>query len=249
MKKLWYNISAHDMATELTLKQLGLKKPPPKGAVTINEYSSLLKKNIDECRGIKYGVSSYSEMYMLEREKVIGNWENFFRSLCTQHGIKISGDIIVAGINDGQEVGFLNEASIVGVDISREATERGLSLYPHIRFVNCNLLYFDFPEDSADSYFSFRSLHFFDRVDVEKILFSAKRFLKSMGKIVVSIPGGFLSKDDGIVFGQKINDGVIDKEKPMEDARKMQLLIAETGFVDIIILNHGIEIFIIATKP
>lgn len=249
MEKLWYNISANDMAIELTLKQLGIKKPPSERDDVFDEYSSLLKKNIDECRGIKYGVSSYSEMYMCEREKVLGNWESFFRSLCIQHGVQIAGDIIVAGINDGQEVGFLNEASIVGVDISREATERGLVLYPRIRFVNCNLLHFDFPEGSADSYFSFRSLHFFDRADVERILFSAKSFLKSMGKIVVSIPGGFLSKDDGIVFGQKTNDGAINKEKPMEDVRKIQLLIAEAGFVDIVILNHGIEIFIIATKP
>lgn len=108
---------------------------------------------------------------------------------------------MIAGINDGQEVGFLKTTRIIGVDISNKAIERGKLMYPEINFIMNDLVKFTTDKNSIDTYFSLRTLHIFKVSEIKTILSNAYKFLRENGKIVISVPGGFLTEDDKIVFG------------------------------------------------
>jgi SAM-dependent methyltransferase len=185
---------------------------------------------------------------MIERKRILGDWQKYFTSFCNNEDIDIKGTVMVAGINDGQEVGFLGSQCIIGIDISEEAVQRGKKIYPNINFVVDNLTKFLAEENSIDTYFSLRTLHFFKDAEIEVILSNAFRFLKGQGKIVVSIPGGFLTEEGEIIFGQKVDNDVIDEEKPMKDALKIEAFVKAANFVDTKIVNSKIELFIIGTK-
>ncbi len=245
---MWYKISANKLALKQTLLELGLTEAPNESNKLYKKFNELYNINLAKARGVKYGIDSYSEMYMIERERVLGNWQSYFMSFCNEEDIDISGSVIVAGINDGQEVGFLKSKSITGIDISREAIQRGKETYPHINFVIEYLTKFIAEDDSFDTYLSLRTLHFFKDAEIELILSNAFRFLKNQGKIVVSIPGGFLTEEGKIIFGQKVNNDVIDREKPMKDALKIETLIKAANFSDTNIVNSKIELFIIGIK-
>jgi len=245
---VWYNISAKQLAEEMTLRELQLDSIPASGKDR-ERFESALKDNILKARGIKYGDDSYSRMYMQERERILGDWESFLDDFCRTYEVNTSGEIFVAGINDGQEVGFLNPAKLSGLDISESAVVRGRKKYSHINFYHCNLAEFDMAPEALDTYFSFRTMHIFTRREAKSIILRAMRFLKESGKIVISVPGGYLAENGRIVFGQKLDGDRIDLEKPLRDAERIKALLDETGFVSTQIINHKIEIFVLGVKP
>jgi len=245
---VWYKISANKIATKNTLLKLGLKKAPSKKDNNYEKYKKLFIVNLAKARGVKYGVKSYSQMYMREREKILGNWQQFFTSFCSNEEINTDGHILIAGINDGQEIGFLKAKHITGVDISREAIERGRLMYPEINFIINDLVKFTTDKDSVDTYLSLRTLHFFKMPEIRTILSSAYKSLKKHGEIIISVPGGFLTEDGKIVFGQKIENDIVDRQKPMKDALKIESLLKETGFLKAKTINKKIEIFVIGIK-
>lgn len=245
---IWYKISANKLALKHTLLELGLTEAPSKSDGLYKKFNELYEINLAKARGVKYGVDSYSEMYMVERERVLGDWQSYFISFCNGEDIDVNGSVIVAGINDGQEVGFLRSKSMTGVDISREAIKRGEETYPHIHFVIDDLTKFLAEEDSFDTYLSLRTLHFFKDAEIELILSNAYKFLKNQGKIVISIPGGFLTEEGEIIFGQKVDNNFIDKEKPMKDSLKIEALVKAANFSNTKIVNSKIELFIIGIK-
>lgn len=245
---MWYKISVNKLALKQTLLELGLTETPAKNDDLYKKFEELYGINLVKVRGVRYGVDSYLEMYMIERERVLGDWQRYFTSFCNEEGINVKGSVMVVGVNDGQEVGFLDSKCMIGVDISKEAVQRDKKSYPHINFVIDDLIRFVAKENSFDTYLSLRTLHFFEDTEIELILLNAFKFLKEQGKIVVSIPGGFLTKDGEIVFGQKVDNDVIDEEKPMKDALKIEALIKTAKFSDTKIVNSKIELFVIGTK-
>ena len=245
--KVWYEISAGELALKATLTQLNLSNKPSPGDDSYDLFVSLMKINLAKSRGIKYGVESYSLMYMKERETVLGNWQVFFSSFCRDEKISTTGKIFVGGVNDGQEVYFF-QGMIVGVDMSLDAISRGSNLYNHIHFILGDLTSFALKENSLDSYISLRTIHFFSEYEKEIIIKNAFRFMKKGGRILISIPGGFLDKTDQIVFGQMVSDGHVNTKKPMEDSMEIFELITNAGFSKTTVINHEIEIFLVGEK-
>lgn len=245
--KIWYEISSEEIALDTTLAQLGLSKKPAEKDKKYGAFIELMKKNRSLARGIKYGVESYSLMYIKEREKILRNWEEFFSSLCLSEQISTIGDIFVGGVNDGQEVSFL-KGRVLGVDISADAIARGKEHHSNISFVLDDLISFAIEKESVDTYMSLRTIHFFS--DAEKVIIISKAFafLRNGGRILISIPGGFLDKNGEIVFGQKSADDFIDIEKPMMDANEIAEIMRKAGFLKVRTLNHKIEIFLVGEK-
>ena len=245
--KIWYEISSEEIARKATLKQLGLLKEPVSGDKMFSEFLELMKKNRSLARGIKYGVESYSVMYMKERERILGGWEAFLSSLCHDEGILLNKVVFVGGINDGQEVSFF-KGKIIGLDISLDAVLRGKDHYRNISFIVGDLMSFDIDDGSIDTYILLRTIHFFS--DTEKMIIINKAFssLKRNGRILVSIPGGFLTKNGDIVFGQRTTGALVDIKKPMKDAIQIAEIMRKVGFVKVKTLNHKIEIFIVGKK-
>lgn len=66
---------------------------------------------------------------------------------------------------------------------------------------------------------------------------------------MVSIAAGYLSKSEDIIYGQLIGGNIIDSEKPHRQAKEISKYILNAGFKNLKILNHKIEIFILAKKP
>lgn len=245
--KIWYEISSEEIALETTLTQLGLLKKPNEGDEKHSAFIELMRKNRSLARGIKYGVESYSLMYMKEREKVLGNWKDFFSSLCRDEKISTSGNVFVGGVNDGQEVSFF-KGKVLGLDISSDAITRGKNHYNNISFVIGDLISFTVEEESMDTYMSLRTIHFFSDIEKMIIISKAFSFLRKGGQILISIPGGFLNKNGEIVFGQKSADDFVDIEKPMRDASEIAELMRKAGFLKVKTLNHKIEIFLVGEK-
>lgn len=246
--EIWYEISAREIARDHTLAELHLTNEPKEGEEIFKEYQGLLENNLVKARGFKYGVSSYSEMYQKEREAILGNWQDFFLGLCRLEGVGLSGKIMVLGINDGQEVGFIESEDILGVDISQGAIARGKRLYDHINFMQGELTRFLVKDKTIETCIFLRTIHIFGEKDIEKILCHISSFLRDGGKTIISIPGGFLTKSNEIVLGQRMNDSLVDKDKPARDALQIYLKMKEVGFVDLNIINREIEIFIVGTK-
>jgi len=247
--KAWYEISAKEIAKSNTLKTLDLIDEPQESDVMFKEYQELSEINLAKARGFKYGAVSYSQMYIKEREKILGNWENFFTELCQIEKINIAGKIIVLGINDGQEIGFIESDNIVGVDISKEAIARGKKLYPHINFINGDLAKPIIKDELIESCISLRTLHLLKTEETEKVFCNAFNFLKEYGKIIVSVPGGFLTKDGEIIFGQRVDNELVDENRSMNDALRIYLVMEKSGFIDLRIIDQKIEIFIVGKKP
>ena len=245
--KIWYEISSNEIALEVTLDQLGLTKEPIESDEKYAVFTELMKKNRSLARGVKYGVESYSLMYMKERERVLGDWEVFLSSFCRNEGISTTGHVFVGGVNDGQEVGFFT-GKILGLDISSDAVSRGKDRYNNISFVVGDLISFDIEDASIDTYVSLRTIHFFSNAEKVIIIQKASAFLKKGGRVLVSIPGGFLNKDGEIVFGQKTTGDLVDIEKPMRDANQLAEIMRSVGFLKVRLVNHKIEIFLVGEK-
>jgi hypothetical protein len=245
--KIWYEISSEGIARRTTLKQLKISKEPVKGDKMFSEFSELMKKNRSLARGIKYGVESYSLMYMKERERILGDWKVFLSSLCRDEGISTDKVVFVGGINDGQEVSFF-KGKVIGLDISLDAVSRGKDRYNNISFIVGDLMSFDNDGGSIDTYILLRTIHFFSETERMVIINKAFSCLKRNGRILVSIPGGFLTKTGDIVFGQRMADALVDIKKPMKDAIQIAEIMRKAGFVKVKTLNHKIEIFIVGKK-
>lgn len=246
--KQWYELSAHDIACVLALKKMRLKDFPEEADPLYKDFSCLCAKYISKARGIKYGKVSYSILYMAEREKVIGSWQNFLMSLCDAESVDILGHIIVGGINDGQEVFFLPSRTITGVEISSQAIRRGRTRYPNISFEKADLLKYQPKVNFYDTYLMLRTIHLFNDDDVLEILTKAFSCLKKNGKIVISIPAGFLTAEGLVVFGQRITEGTIDNEKPHRDASRCAKLMTQVGFESVGLIDKKIELFVIGEK-
>ncbi len=245
--KIWYEISSEKIALETTLTQLGLLEKPTEKDEEYGTFIELMKKNRSLARGVKYGVESYSLMYMEEREKILGNWEEFFLSFCLSEQISTVGNIFVGGINDGQEVSFL-KGKVLGLDISADAIVRGMEYYSNISFVHDDLILFAIEKESMDTYVLLRTIHFFSNIEKVIIISKAFTFLRNGGRILISVPGGFLDKNGEIIFGQKSADDFVDIEKPMKDASEIAEIMRKAGFLKVRILNHKIEIFLVGEK-
>lgn len=246
--EIWYKISANKIAREKVLNEMKLTNEPRKGDKKFNKYQKLFKLNLAKLRGVKYGVRSYSQMYMRERKKILGDWYMFFNSFCDYEKININNQVLVTGVNDGQEIGFLKSRNIIGLDISKEAINRGKKLYPHINFVYGDLVSFALKDNSIETCISLRTLHFLEKKEIVKVITNTFNFLRKGGKLVVSVPGGFLTEEDMIIFGQKVADDSINKEKPMSDVLQIQSIIEKIGFTETKIIDHQIEIFVVGTK-
>lgn len=225
-----------------------LDEEPDRGSPLYDKFQKHLKSNIIKARGFKYGLDSYLDMHMKEREMVIGNRQTFLVNFCEKEGINIKGNILVVGINDGKEVGFLKSKKIVGVDISEAAVLKGKKLHPHIEFICGDILSVKVPKNSIDTLLCFRTIHFFEKEEIEEFLRITQKALKEKGKIIVSVSGGFLSQENEIIFGQLVSGGVLDKNKPLKEAKEINNLLLAAGFKNIKIINHKIEIFLVAEK-
>lgn len=228
-KKVWYEISATDLACQ-----------------TCKPGDPDWNKTLQKARGSKFSHTSYSRMYMKEREMVLGNWTNFLLKLLTDHGIKINGEIVVIGINDGQEVHFL-PGLISGFDVADGALIRGRKWFPGINFVHMDITSETMQPQSADTYLSFRTVHIFKGDQLSHIITQAYEVLRPGGYAVISIPGGYLDVSGKIVYGQKVEGGIVDSAKPLRDAERLAEEIRKT-FPKVDIVNAGIEIFLICRK-
>ena len=204
--------------------------------------------DLQQARGIKYGHHTYGEMYMIEREKSLGHWPHFFAQFCAQQQLKVTGNITVVGINDGQEVAVLPARSIVGFDIAAAALERGRQAFPYIDFKLMDITIGELAAKNADVYLSFRTAHIFFNEQLAHIVSQAYRNLKGGGKAVFSVPGGYMEADGTIVIGQKVEGGV-NRQKPFEDAGRIAEAMRVAGFLDVAIVDHGIEIFVVGLRP
>ena len=246
--KEWYELSAHEIANSLALEAMSLRAVPDRGDPRYEEFEKLSLQFFQIARGVKYGNASYAEMYMKERELVLGPWDGFLKTFSRDQSIDLDGDVIVAGINDGQEVSFLTPRSIIGIEVSAEAIQRGRSKFPQIRFEEADLLLYQPTRNHFDTYLILRTIHLFERSEILTIMRKAYSSLRLGGRLVASIPGGFLSAQDGITFGQLVSGGVIDLGKPRRDAEVCASLMANAGFQSIKVVDKEIEIFLVGRK-
>ncbi|MFO0703947.1 MAG: NAD(P)H-dependent oxidoreductase [Patescibacteria group bacterium] len=228
MADVWYEISASKLAPKMP--------------------GSDDNARLQAARGVKYGHPTYSEMYMRERAAVLGPWEVFFPRLCAKLGLKVTGEVTVIGVNDGQEVAILPAKSIAGYDIAEAALERGQVWYPHINFQRMDITTEVLPAKAADVYLCLRTGHIFYEKQLGHIMSQAYANLKSGGQVVFSVPGGYMESDGQITFGQKVAGG-IDTDKPMIDVKRIADVMEKSGFRDVQIIDHRIEIFVVGFKP
>jgi ubiquinone/menaquinone biosynthesis C-methylase UbiE len=127
---------------------------------------------------------------------------------------------LVCGSNSGNEIETLKKAyptaRFVGVDISLKALAK---LPPDISKVHANMENLPFKKDTFDVYINCRSIQS-SNVNLVYALSEARRVTK--GRIVITIPNGYLV-DGKIVNGMyDYERKVIDPNKPAEFAKKLK---------------------------
>ncbi|MBU0975045.1 class I SAM-dependent methyltransferase [Patescibacteria group bacterium] len=239
MKRLgteaWYEISARELAIEIGEED------------NISSASALQK-----ARGIKYGDSSYQNSELEERllGLKVSSLESFWQEFFLQNTLLVDNKIIISiGGNSGLEMKAmpLSTAKLtINTDISFPALKRGKDQN------NGNLLQVDgnhisFAKNSADIVFSLRTLIVFREQEQKDVLKELFRIISPGGKLVFSVPGGFLNKSGKIIHGQLVN-GSVDKKKPIKDQDQLNQLASKTGFTFKKNDNRGIELFSIFQK-
>lgn len=199
------------------------------------------KKVIDESNK-KYGSISYMKMYQKERNHAVGDWSRYFLDILK--GIK--GNILVVGINDGQEMEEViknKDIKCYGLDICERAINRGKFLYPNIEFQIGRSDKLPYDANYFDCYISLRTLQV-TGIDFQASIEEAKRALKLEGKIIISLPNGTMKSDGEISSGQYIENQHYGYKTQFE---KMYHTISGM-FSNVNVIENPIETFIVASN-
>jgi hypothetical protein len=96
--------------------------------------------------------------------------------------------VLVAGVNSGIEIPYLENFDVTGVDLSDVALARLVELYPHVHARQANIEKLPFADKSLELYVSMRSIHA-SNLDVRTALSEGLRVTN--GPLIISISNGY----------------------------------------------------------
>lgn len=188
----------------------------------------------------KYGKYNWGDDARVLYEKELREYFNKFSSAG-------KGKTLIVGANDGRESKYVNHicSEIYGVDLASDALK--YSAQNGVIPIVADVETLPFVDEYFDSYIALRVL-FSQHTNLEKSLNEANRVLKKDGRVIISVPNGYLV--NGIVqYGMYDYDTQsIDKKLPYTYAEKVSGILKDKYYRNIEVENIGAEIFISAVK-
>lgn len=191
---------------------------------------------------LKYGGDESSDVLQDEREKT-GAFL-VLNMILNSLDLPKDASVLNVGVNDGREMQGLDFSNIAGTDLSRTALERGLEMFPDLKFVLADVETLPFAADQFDLIVSLRTLQC-SLLDKEKAIKEIKRVVRDRHAVIISSPTGYLSEDDAVVEGL-MSKGQIDPERADREIELLKKLLTKEKFDIVGVFQAPIETFIVA---
>lgn len=157
------------------------------------------------------------------------------------------GKVVLIGVNNFEEVDLLPPFNfLAGVDLADNAFHELKTNKKNILPIVANAEILPFSDDFFDEYLAFRSI-FSSHTDLRKSLSEADRVTHKEGKIVASVPNGYLTNGEVVKGMFNYLTQEYDIEKPYKLAEEVKLFFLNRGY-EVIIKEIESEVIILVQK-
>ena len=195
----------------------------------------------------------YYKYYSAERDvhEYSDDWINDFGEILKKLDIddKLNEmSIVNVGSNDASQMEKLisdNYKEMYLVDVGLRSLLLAKKLYPDAKIMHTDAdTLEDIPDNSIDLYLSFRTFNS-SIFNMKKATSELNRVLSDNGRVILSIPNGYVDANGNFTYGLiPPNGNSIDECYPFKILEKILYHLSRVGFKDIGIINSFYEIYI-----